>query len=204
MDEHPMRGFDFQKHAKAVNVAQNELHTAFASVVDRHNQNDPRTERWITAVKVFNAALARAYPEALREFADGELPASEVSTNMMLDFIEADPVFFRSGYLKEKVLKQLEKRELSDKEAERLRRSIIAVVRQFGGRREFLHYCHVALQVATEAFRHDLEELERSDDAGIQLRANWTLAALEGRWRELRQAARASYPRSAGSSLIAR
>ncbi len=140
MDEHGMRRFNFEKSAKEVNAAHDELHAAFARVVDRNNHDDPRTEHWLTAMKVFRAALARAYPEALREVADGELPASELSTNMMLDFIEADPVFYRSGYLKEKVLRQLKKRKVSDKEAERLRRSIIAIVRQAGSRREFRYY----------------------------------------------------------------
>lgn len=199
-----MRGFDFQKHAREVNAAHDELHAAFARVVDRNNKDDPRTQRWLTAIEVFRAAQARAYPEALRQVADGELPASELSTNMMLDFIEADPVFYRSGYLKEKVSKQLKKRDLSAVEAQRLRQIIIAAVLRFQRRREFLYYCHAAPRVESEGFRHDLEALERSDEAGVRRRANWVLAGLEGKWLELKQAGRASYRRGAGSSPIAR
>lgn len=199
-----MRGFDYQKHANEVNAAHDELHTAFARLVDRKNQDDPRTQRWLTAIQVFRAALARAYPQALQEVADGELPASELSTNMMLDFIEADPIFYRSGYLKEKVLRQLKTRELSEKEAERLRRSILAVVLHTGVKREFRYYCRAAPHVASEAFRRDLEALERSDDASVQLRANWVLAALAGRWLELKWAVRASYTRNPEANLIAR
>lgn len=119
MYENGMPSFDFQKHAKEVNAAHDELHAAFALVANRNDEDDPRTKRWRTAINAFRAALARAYPEALRQVADGQSPASELSTNMMLDFIEADPVFYRSGYLKEKVLRQLKKRKFSEKEAER-------------------------------------------------------------------------------------
>lgn len=204
MYENGMPSFDFQKHAKEVNAAHDELHAAFALVANRNDEDDPRTKRWRTAINAFRAALARAYPEALRQVADGKSPASELSTNMMLDFIEADPVFYRSGYLKEKVLRQLKKQEFSEEEAERLRRSILAVVLHTGGRREFLYYCRAAPQVASDAFRRNLETLERSDDAGVRLRANWVLAGLQGRWLDLKRAARALHRRGAGSALIAR
>lgn len=148
------------------------------------------TRRWLDAIVAFRAAYARVYADALKEVNDGAKRTSEVDTADMLDFLEADPIFFRSGYMKQKLLTELKRRKLDQHEVRRLQEIILSVVRKNDHRREFLHYCRAAANVDDERFRAELSVLERSDDPHLSQRANWVLAGLDGKWLDLKLAAR--------------
>jgi hypothetical protein len=172
-----MRDFGYSQRARPVNEAQAEIHAALKEVVNRNDESDPRTQRWLNAIKAFKAAYARVYPEDLRLFEQGALPASDLETSDMLDFLEADPVFFRSGYMKESLLGEVKKRTLDRSEVERLQSIILNVVRK-PDRREFRRYCRVATSVDDPEFRQKLKDLEASDDVEVRRRATWVLDAL--------------------------
>ena len=185
-----MRDFGYSKRGQEVNEAQAEVHAAFKGVRNRNDTSDPHTRRWLDAIAAFRAAYARVYPDALKEVDDGEKRASELTTADMLDFLEADPIFFRSGYMKQKLLTELKRRKLDQHEAERLQSIILSVVQKNDHRREFLHYCRAAANVDGEQFRGELIVLEQSDEPHVSQRANWVLAALDSRWLDLKHAAR--------------
>jgi len=187
-----MRDFGYSKRGREVNEAQAEVHAAFKEVVNRNDSSDPRTRRWLNAIEALRAAYARVYPDPLREVDQGTKRASEIDTADMLDFLEADPVFDRSGYMKEKLLTELKRRKLDQREVARLQAIIISVVQKSDYRREFLRYCRAAANVDDEQFRAELKALEQSDDRDIGRRANWVLAALDGKWLDLRKASRGS------------
>ena len=192
-----MRDFGYSKRGRDVNEAQAEVHAAFSEVVNRNDSGDPRTRRWLNAIEAFRAAYARVYPDPLRQIDQGEKHASQIDTTDMLGFLEADPVFDRSGYMKEKLLTELKRRKLDQHEVARLQAIIISVVQKPDYRREFLRYCRAAASVDDERFRAELEALEHSADPDVGRRANWVLAALEGKWLDLRKAARGSERRGA-------
>ena len=173
-----MRDFGYSARARAVNEAQAEIHDAFKEVVNRNDEGDPRTQRWLNAIKMFDAAYSRVYPEDLRLLEQGALPASEINTADILDFLEADPVFFRSGYMKEALLGALKQRPLAQHEITRLQTIILNVVRK-ADRREFRRFCRVATVVDDHCFRGELNGLEVADDPGIRRRSRWVLAALD-------------------------
>jgi len=185
-----MRDFGYSKRGRDVNEAQAEVHAAFKEVKDRNDTSDPRTRRWRDAIESFRAACARVYPDALRQVDEGAKHASEIDTADMLDFLEADPIFFRSGYMKQKLLTELKRRTLDQHEVERLQAIILSVVQKNDHRREFLRYCRAAANVDDEWFRNELSVLERSDESHVSQRANWVLAALDGKWLDLKRAAR--------------
>lgn len=172
------RDFGYNRRAEAVEAARAEIHAAFAEVRNRNDLADPRTQRWDQAIQAFNRALDRVYSEPLRQIAIGNKSASETDTASMLDFLEADPVFFRSGYMKEELLTELKRRNLDQREMRRLQDIILTTVQRDHQRREFRRYCLVAANVVDEAFMADLLELERSTDANVSRRAAWVLAAL--------------------------
>lgn len=172
-----MGDFGYAKRGRAVNEAQAEIHAAFKEVVNRNDESDPRTTRWLEAIKAFGAACSRVYPEDLRLVEQGALPASEVDTADILDFLEADPVFFGSGYMKEELLGTLKKRSFQQHEVQRLQAIILNVVRK-ADRREFRRYCRVAATVDGERFREELRTLEVADDPDIRRRSGWVLDAL--------------------------
>jgi hypothetical protein len=172
-----MGDFGYSGRARNVNEAQAEVHAAFEAVVDRNNKADPKTRRWLNAIDAFRAAYARVYPAALRQADQGAKNTSEVGTSDILDFLEADPVFDRSGYMKERLLTELKRRNLDQHDATRLRTIIIDVV-QKSDRREFRHYCRVATTVDGPLFRDLLKGLECANDPDVRRRASWVLTAL--------------------------
>lgn len=131
-----MRDFGYFKRGQAVNEAQTEIHAAFKEVVSRDDESDPKTRRWLDAIEAFGAVYSRVYPEDIRLVKQGALPASEVNTADILDFLEADPVFFRSGYMKEMLLGTLKKRTFDSRQVERVQTIILDVIRK-SDRREF-------------------------------------------------------------------
>ena len=185
-----MRDFGYSKRGRDVEEARAQLHAAFSEVVDRNDETDPRTRRWCNAIEAFRAACARVYPDALQKVELGAKHASELDTDDMLDFLEADPFFFRSGYMKQKLLRELKRRTLDQHEGARLQAIIISVVQKPDHRREFLSYCRAAANVDDERFRAELDLLEHSGNPNVERRANWVLGGLEGKWLELRRAAR--------------
>ena len=172
-----MGDFGYSRRGRAVDEAQAEIHAAFKEVVNRDDESDPRTKRWLEAIRAFNAALSRVYSRDLRLVEQRALPAAEVDTADILDFLEADPVFFRSGYMKEELLGVLKRRSLQQHEVQRLQAVILNVVRK-ADRREFRRYCRVAATIDDERFRQDLNALQVSDDPDIRRRSGWVLAAL--------------------------
>lgn len=172
-----MGDFGYTNRGRAVNEAQAEIHAAFKEVVNRNDSSDPRTKRWLEAINAFGVARSRVYPEDLRLVEQGVLPASEADTADILDFLEADPVFYGSGYMKEGLLSALKKRSFEQHEVQRLQAIILSIVRKTD-RREFRRYCRVATTVDDERLRDELKALELADDPDIQRRAGWVLAAL--------------------------
>lgn len=185
-----MRDFGYSERGRAVNEAQAEVHAASKEVVDRNDASDPRTRRWLSAIEAFRAAYAGVYPATLREVDQGTKPASNIDAADMLDFLEADPIFDRSGYMKEKLLTELKRRELNKSDVERLQGIILSIIRKGDHRREFRRYCRAASAVDDQQFRSEVSALEKCDDPQTARRANWVLAALDGKWLHLKRAAR--------------
>lgn len=82
----------------------------------------------------------------------------------VLLFLEVDPWFFRSGYLKELLLDNLRQAPLTEDDKARIRRALIKIA---GGknRREFSRWCSLAVKVTNDAFERELEEQAKEHDA---------------------------------------
>ena len=125
-----MSDFDYAGRARAVTAAIAELDAAFVKVVDRNNQRDPKTRRWLDAVTNFRNAFRAVYPESFAAVDRRRASADTLHTPDMLDFLEADPIFFGSGYMKENILTCLKKRYLEPDHVRRLQDVVIALVRR--------------------------------------------------------------------------
>lgn len=193
-----MEDFGYAARGREVTEALAAVSAAFNAVVDRYDENDLRTRRWRAAIDAFHAACARVYPEPLQQVDRGLKHASDIDTAVMLDFLEADPFFYRSGYMKEKILTEFKRRQLDRHEVARLQAIILRVVVTQDHRREFRYYCRAAANVDDRKFRAKLAALEGSRSTKISLRANWVLAALDDKWLDLKRATR-GYERKADS-----
>ena len=92
-------------------------------------------------------------------------------------FLEVDPWFFRSGYLKQKLLRALKGAHLEGHEVERLERICLAVV-DGRPRREFREYCRVAARVGTPRLKAELITRLSASDRSLRQKAEQMLRYL--------------------------
>ncbi|HEY0075180.1 MAG TPA: hypothetical protein VGB77_13865 [Abditibacteriaceae bacterium] len=100
--------------------------------------------------------------------------------------LEVDPWFFRSGYLKERVLRHLKSAELLEKDRMRLRVVIENVA--FGrNRREFRDYCRLALCVWTSEWETHLRQKREIPNVTGQGKVSYLLKFLEAQRDKLNE-----------------
>jgi hypothetical protein len=94
-----------------------------------------------------------------------------------VQFLEVDPVFFRSGYIKEDLLERLRQAPLDENQKRRLKQVILARVRDPKTRREFRRYCRLAAFVTDDLFEEEIAKL--TGLSGVKSKhAQWTLEHL--------------------------
>jgi hypothetical protein len=134
---------------------------------------------WEEAARAFHAAYDRlAFPGGLgREFEllkVGDVTAIE----MAIQFLEANPWCFRSGYIKADILKMLRKHALSDDQCARMRKVVLERVR---GRpvRETRVYARFAPKVSTPQFEVEVLNVAENADRHAARHAQWVLDCLK-------------------------
>ena len=167
-----------KERAEAVRVAHAERDAAFAEVTNRRDEGDPRTRRWLDAIQRFRVAIDLAYPDALREVEEGERDIGTMHASDIVEYLAADPMHFRSGYIKQRLLREIKKRDLEPAHARLLQDVVLHVVRSRGCR-EFRDYCRAAAVVDDVRLRRELEEIVASGSAGAQQRGRWLIGALD-------------------------
>lgn len=100
--------------------------------------------------------------------------ANKEKIEFALTFLEIDPYFFRSGYLKEDLLRKLKFITFSDSEKTRLIDILINAVKN-NSNREFKFYCKLARKNSTSLLENKLNELKESPDGHIKNRAELML-----------------------------
>jgi hypothetical protein len=116
-------------------------------------QSKPRDPE---VLKRWDRALNRIWTPFLREAYCALLKGDFTHVEVIVTFLEEDPIFFRSGYAKETVLQRLKPEHLSKKQIEQLRLVCLRAVDNCP-RREYRRYCRLAARIAD---RHMAEVLE--------------------------------------------
>lgn len=86
------------------------------------------------------------------------------SLEFAIAFLELDPWFFRSGYIKARFLENVKKASLSETQRSRLNDVLHDAVRNRSGR-EFRRYCRLAGRIADKALIDDLRQLSMETGA---------------------------------------
>ncbi len=162
-----------------VNAAElRSLHQAIHIAFARRSESAARQQEWQAACRHSHEAHDRlAFPGGLargmRLLAEGNPATIEES----IRFLEADPWFFRSGYIKAEIIRRLRRAPLSPAQVGRLQQVILARV---AGRdtREFRWYCRLARVVSDPDFRREVERLSHSPADPIARRARWVAAQI--------------------------
>lgn len=157
------------------------IHNTFKGLRDRSNLEDPGTKAWLAALDQFGAAMTNVYHGSLRSYYAGAIEADAMASEDLLAFLEADPYFFGSGYMKEKALTLLKRRNLKPSFQRRLIDVIVDATRR-PQRREFLYYCRAARQIGSEELRDVLRTVQQGGQPSERRKANLILAALQPDW----------------------
>lgn len=108
----------------------------------------------------------------------GRLTANDPNAvESAVTFLEADPFFYRSGYIKEDLLERLRWAPLSPDQKYRLQRVIHSRIHDDRTKREFRRYCRLAPFVADSRFESEITSLAGSPETNSQ-RAQWVLEHL--------------------------
>ena len=87
-------------------------------------------------------------------------------------FLEMDPRCYHSGWAKERLLRALKSAILSEVQAARIRRAMLAVVDQ-EVREEMSEWCRLAPKLGLDEVIADLQARTNSSDDGIRRRSMW-------------------------------
>lgn len=143
----------------------------------RGDRVDPSFAEWERAVEVLWAAWRAAYPAEFWENYGRLKGGDALAADYAIDFLEADPICHRSGYLKADLIRFLGRVPLNGEQADRLRAIVLGMTtRRFG--REFRRYCELARKLDEPSFRESLAHLLKSDDPDVRRRASWVFRAL--------------------------
>lgn len=147
--------------AEKVSEAQHALWRAFER---SKRTGDPEDEeRCKEAAKVLWLALAGLYSPDLDEIVERLRNGDPTAVEPAVVFLEADPWCFRSGYLKERLMRYLSRMSLPEAAQERLRDVITTAVGR-GPRRELPMTRRLARAVASQQLVNNLGAMLENDD----------------------------------------
>jgi len=89
--------------------------------------------------------------------------------NMAIAFLQADPFFFRSGYLKEQLLRLLKKAPLSQEHKTALKELLLYEITRVPAKRlrEYTDYCKLANAIQDNHFRKKVAAILNSSDNSV-------------------------------------
>lgn len=129
----------------------NAQHQQIDQTYAKRNESESAWQAWVDACETWHDSILASdflwNDETRQKIRKGDREAIEDT----LLYLEVDPWYFRSGYLKEHIISSLKQAPLTELDKERIRQIIINIA---GGknRREFRYYCRLALKVATDDF----------------------------------------------------
>lgn len=151
-----------QREEKISREHQRRINDTFG----RRRESDAAWDAWKDACHQWHKKEMLCFylwsQDARKRMVSGE---REVIEDALL-FLEVDPWFFRSGYLKERVLRHLKSAALTERDRARLR-NVIDSVTQGPSRRELRDYCRLALKVWAPEWEAQLRDrAERINSGG--------------------------------------
>ena len=163
----------------------NDLRQVIRAAYVQLTAKNPRTEADIQAYQQlcdrFHANFDRlAFPGGWEQGRAALKAQEPVAIDFGIAYLEANPMFFRSGYIKQEIAQLLKKAAVKgfDFTAEQRTRLQAVFLRTVidGCSREFRSYCQLARQVSDAAFVTQITQLtQTSDDAGRRSRAKLLL-----------------------------
>ena len=168
--------FDYAVRAQQVQDAQRW--NTLASGLRFRAPPDPEVWDLHTATAArFWAALEAAYPNGFWNSVEKLRAGDAVGLENTLSFLEADPMFFRTGYVKTWLIRAIKPPLLKPSDIRRLQGVVLSVVDRRDDR-DFRAYCKLARKADGPELREQLAQRVDRGDFDIRRRARWVLEAL--------------------------
>ena len=135
----------------------NALTVRINETFKRRDKSDKDWDEWRHATRAFHTYESPVFQLWRRETLDALRAGDRDAIEGALAFLEADPYFFRSGYLKETILRALKRAPLNGRDEARLQ---MIVLRALEGRykREFKFYARLIPRLHTSQFEAELRQ----------------------------------------------
>ena len=150
------------------------LHKAVHETFANRHKSEGGIEAWERAAAAFRQRSASFDGEMARVRSAAEMETDPALRDFVLTFLELDPMFFRSGYMKEVMLDQLKPARLSPDERVRVRAIVVDAARN-RGQREFRRYCRLAGRLRDATLADTLAPMLEDRSGRVRSRARMML-----------------------------
>jgi len=182
---------DFAALIRTESAVLRALHERVHLTVRSRDSGPAARQAWEQACQAFHTYVSDLDPHLQRALEDAQYSHAE-QIEFVVCFLEVDPHFFRSGYLKQILLTRIKRSVLTAHITRRLRAVLVDAVER-RGTREFKYYCRLAARIADDGLRAQLAQLAAQGPSARASRARrmWACIAqrateLEGRTRNTR------------------
>lgn len=159
------------EHAARLRAMNEEINRAFLA-----RRGGPEH---VAAAKAFSENFDHlALPGGLQRGLDKLKQADPEAIEIAIQFLEEDPSFFRSGYIKEDLVRCLKRVALSQRQRVRIAAIVSRSIRQ-GPRRLAGHIAKLAPVASSPSFLDAIESQTRSDNGEIRRRSAHVLWVLK-------------------------
>lgn len=146
-----------------------ELHARIHETFPLRDRSKEHQRQWQMACENFHRYRLPIF-ELMHRCRKEDMGSSQMLREFAIDFLECDPIFFRSGYFKEMLLNKLKRVPLTESEKKRLTSIMLDAIHR-RGRREFRQYCRLAARVCDDVLLRDIALLQDAPDSGVRARA---------------------------------
>ncbi len=134
-------------------------------------------EDWEDAYRIFRTAVGLMYADDFMERIERLRQGDSAQVDFAIEFLEADPWCFRSGYVKQRLLEILPRHSFDELQLTRLEAVLLSVV-DVGDRREFRAACRLARRLQSQRVRRGLHDRLVAGNDGVARRSLWMLMGM--------------------------
>ena len=173
----PYGPFEYAARAQAFTNAQQLFHEIVRE--GRKYHADPQAKAVIEAARsAYHAAWEAAYPSGFWEDCRMLRAGNPIGLESAVRFLEADPMFFRSGYVKAWLIRRIKPPMLTPAFAKRLQNVVLSLIDRRDDR-DFRAFCRLAHKVDSPDLRVELTRRLTHTEPNVRRRARWVLDALD-------------------------
>lgn len=165
--------------SKIQDLIRSEAHTMFVlhqRVHETYEKRQKDSGAWKNACDKFHSYVS-ALDSYIDEIYNQKVLADDRIIEFSISFLEINPMFFRSGYIKEEVIRKIRRSHLDGDQIERIRNVILNAVK-CRGTREYRRYCRLMLAFGSDELAKEIEYLTNSNQGPVRSRAKMMINCL--------------------------